>query len=273
MAARLPDLVVIGAPKAGTTTLARWLGAHPQVAFSANKELEFFDQHWDRGLDWYRDQLPAEPGDRVVAEATPMYLSDPAVPARVAATLPEARFVALLREPVARAWSNYWFFCQLGVEKRTWDRAISSELAGRVGPGYLLRGRYADQLARWDDAVGPDRLHVLLLDDLIADPAASYASVCRFAGLPVVPPPTGGAVNPTSRPRSRQLQNALRSSTAGPLRRRLYTWNSRGGAVPGLESADRDRLRLLFTEDNERLAARLGRELPASWGTAATVPC
>ena len=82
MPARLPDLVVVGAPKAGTTTLAHWLRDHPQVAFSTEKELEFFDLHHERGLDWYLAQLPQDPGDRVVAEATPTYLSD------VAATHP-----------------------------------------------------------------------------------------------------------------------------------------------------------------------------------------
>ena len=105
MPARLPDLVVIGAPRSGTTTLSHWLRAHPGVAFSHRKEVEFFDLFHDRGLPWYLSQFPEDPGSRCVVEATPTYLSEPGVDQRVAAALPEDRFVAILREPVARAWS------------------------------------------------------------------------------------------------------------------------------------------------------------------------
>lgn len=256
---RLPDLVVVGAPKAGTTTLAAWLAEHPQVAVSATKELEFLDVHFDRGLDWYRAQLPTAGPGTVVAEATPTYLAHPLAPARAADVLPDTRFVAVLREPVARAWSQYWFFRMLGVERRSW--AASQEW-------HLGIGRYPEQLARWDAAVGRDRLLLLLFDDLQADPAALFAQVCRFAGVrDDVLPVSTAAVNPTQRPRSGALQWALRDSGAGRTRlgRRAFLWNAAGGPPPVLDAAEAARLRAGLAEERAALEERLERPLPASW--------
>ncbi|MGB8651454.1 MAG: sulfotransferase [Mycobacteriales bacterium] len=267
---RLPDLVVIGAPKAGTTSLAQWLSQHPEVQMSATKELEFFDRHYERGTDWYRSQLPPGGDGIVVGEATPTYLGHPLAPARAAATIPDARYVAVLREPVSRAWSNYWFFCQLGVERRTWAAALRAEHRGRGSTDYLGRGRYAEQLARWDAAVGQEKLLVLLFDDLLADPVDVFARVCRFAGLrDDVQPSSTRSVNPTSRPRSRHLQYALHASgtsrrtTAG---RRLWAWNAHGGRPPALAPDRAAQLRESFCASNAALAERLGRPLPACWG-------
>jgi hypothetical protein len=268
MTARLPDLVVVGAPKAGTTTLTHWLRVHPDVAVSRKKELEFFDRHYDRGLGWYLEQLPQDPGDRVVVEATPTYLSEPGVAERVAADVPQARFVAVLREPVARAWSNYWFFRQLGLERRSWRRAMAQS-SDAPGPedrvGYLWRGRYAEQLERWEALVGPERLHVALFDDLVADPQGEYDRICAFAGIASVPLADRESVNTTRQPRSARLQLALSSGSAGPVRKRLFAWNANGRPVPARDPAEEAALRLRFSAVNEDLAARLGRRLPPSW--------
>jgi hypothetical protein len=268
MTARLPDLVIVGAPKAGTTTLTHWLRSHPCVEVSHDKELEFFNLHYERGLSWYLDRLPQDPGDRVVVEATPAYLSEPGVAERVAADLPDTRFVAVLREPVARAWSNFWFFRQLGLERRSWGRAMEeSSDAPTVQDrcGYLWRGRYAEQLARWDVHVGAERLHTVLFDDLVADPQAEYDRICAFAGIGPAPLPGRESVNTTRQPRSAGLQRALSSPTAGRLRGRLYAWNAEGRPVPARDPRDEAALRSRFASANDALARRLGRPLPASW--------
>ncbi len=273
MPARLPDLVVIGAPKAGTTTLTHWLRTHPGVAFSAVKELEFFDRRFDRGLPWYLEQLPSDPGDRCVVEATPTYLSDPDAPGRMAHALPHARFVAVLREPVARAWSQYWFFVQLGLERRSWAQALAQEIAGRpeaLDIGYLWRGRYGAQLTHWDALVAQERRHVLLTDDLASDPVAAYAGVCRFAGLEAREPPGRTSVNPTRLPRSRRLQRALQSPEAGRARRAAYVWNARGRVLPALPIDEHARWAPLFDADLTVLEERIGRRLPPRWRPSLT---
>jgi Sulfotransferase domain len=267
---RLPDLVIIGAPKAGTTSLAHWLSEHPQVAMSSTKELEFLDENYHRGLEWYRRQLPDVHGDAVVGEATPTYLADHRAPIRAAEALPQTRFVAILREPVARAWSSYWFFRALGVERRSWRRALAAEASGRAHEraDYMARGRYADQIARWDAAVGRDRLLLLLFDDLRADPVGVFAEICRFAGVrdDVVPASTA-SVNQTPRPRAPMLQWALRATRTSfhEPGRRLWEWNLRSGRRPVLDRAEARALQAEFLDDNRRLERRLGRPLPASW--------
>jgi hypothetical protein len=236
---------------------------------SATKELSFFDEHFELGIDWYRSQLPAGGPGIVVGEATPTYLGEPLAPARVAATIPDAKFIAVLREPVSRAWSNFWFFCQLGVERRSWDAALRAERNGGDKTGYLSRGRYAEQLARWDDAVAADRLLVLLFDDLLADPAQAFSRVCRFAGVrDDAAPSSTESVNPTSRPRSRQLQYLLHSSgipQRSALGRRVWRWNASGGPPPKLDGRQAADLRRSFAESNAALVKRIGRSLPVSW--------
>ena len=277
MTGRLPDILIIGAPKAGTTTIARWLADHPQVAMSAPKELEFLDKNFARGLDWYRGQFPeVEPSVRL-GEATPTYLFDPHAPTRAATNLPDTRFIAVLREPVSRAWSNYWFFRSLGVERRTWGRAIAAETSHRDAPHphYLDRGRYADQIARWDAAVGADRLLVLLFDELRADPVGLFSRICRFAGVrdDVVPPSTA-SVNPTHRPKVPALQWMLRDSGAArrSVGQRLWQWNLQSTERARLDPAQLHRLQALFVADNRRLEERLGRPLPDSWYAPAPSP-
>ena len=263
----LPGLLLVGAPRSGTTTLAAALASHPDVAFSLRKEVEYFDLYYDRGPGWYAAQFPDRPGLRV--EATPTYLSDPAAVDRIARDLPDARFVAVLREPVSRAWSQYWFFTQLGIEPRSWQRALRDERRrGREDPvGYLWRGRYAEQIARWDTAVGADRLLVLLFDDLVARPAEVLDAVCAFAGLAAgrAEVPTR-SVNPSARPWSRRLTHLLAAPDAGALRRRALLLSSSRRRQPALPIEQRRALAREFADDEAALEQRLGRALPASWG-------
>jgi hypothetical protein len=271
MTARLPDLLVIGAPKAATTTLVHWLREHPGVAVGSRKEVEYFDLNHHRGLDWYLEQLPQDPGERLVVEGTPSYMSEPGAAERIAATLPEARFVAVLREPVARAWSNYWFFRMLGVESRSWGRAFAAALdepSPDDHPGYVWRGRYAEQLARWESLVGRERLHVALFDEVLADPQAVYDGICAFAGLSPRTLPSRESVNPTLIPRFPRLQPLLRSNQAGRVRAALYRWNAQGRPVPAMTPRQAAQAAERFAEPNARLEEWLGRPLPARWHDA-----
>src|SRR5688572_19406956 len=108
-AGRLPDFVVIGSMRAGSTSLARYIGAHPSVYMPPKKELHFFDWNWDRGLDWYRAQFrDATPG-AIIGEATPIYIVYREAMERLAKACPEARLLVVLRDPVSRAYSHYWY--------------------------------------------------------------------------------------------------------------------------------------------------------------------
>ena len=104
----LPDFVVIGAQKAGTTSLYRMLRKHPQVHMPRTKELHYFDFHYERGPEWYAAQFRPGRWERRRGEATPNYMWGPLARQRLIADLPSARIIAILRNPVDRAYSHYW---------------------------------------------------------------------------------------------------------------------------------------------------------------------
>lgn len=196
----LPDFLVIGGQRCGTTSLYHYLAAHPQVRAASGKELQYFTLHHRRGERWYRGHFPTlAPGERTF-EASPYYLFHPSAPARVAAALPEARFIALLRDPVERAYSHYLHSRAYRAEPLRFADALAAEpgrLAAALARGpetraahaalrnhsYLARGRYAEQLERWFAHVDRARIHVVRSEDLYADPGRVYADLLRFLGL------------------------------------------------------------------------------------------
>ena len=214
----LPGFVILGAQRAGTTSVFDYLERHPDIVGPAGwdpsvpwrKELHFFTDRFDRGPDWYRASFPllAEQrvarlrgGDIVAGEATPYYLFHPAVPERMAATIPDVRLIVLLRNPVERAYSHYQHSRRLNVEPLSFEEALKAEderLSGEEerlvsDPGYssqahrhfsyLSRGRYADQLERWLAYFPRERILILRSEDLFAEPARCYAELLGFLGV------------------------------------------------------------------------------------------
>ena len=202
-ARRLPDFLVIGAQRAGSTSLFAQLCAHPGVAVPSHKEIHYFDNQSSRSLRWYRSHFPpaAAARGRLTGEASPYYLFHPAVPARVASALPDVRLVALVRDPVARAYSQYQLSVRDGHEQLGFEEALRAEpdrLAGEEPrlladrayrsaahrhQSYASRGLYAEQLRRWHEHVAPERLLVLTSEELFADPGRTAATVLAFLGL------------------------------------------------------------------------------------------
>ena len=173
----LPDFVILGAQKAGTTSLYAYLCAHPEVRAAARKEVHYFDLNYARGASWYRSMFPlavALASDRrggrrvLVGEASPYYLFHPLAAQRASALVPSAQLIVLLRDPVERAWSHYRHEVKAGREPLAFEAALAAEparLAGadaalRAGASpeahpshrtfsYVARGRYAEQLRPW----------------------------------------------------------------------------------------------------------------------------
>jgi hypothetical protein len=245
----LPDFLILGAQKAGTTALYAYLRWHPQITGPSFKEVSFFDRHYVRGERWYRAHLPIRRSG-LVGEASPSYLFHPLAPERVAGMLPRARLIALLRNPIDRAFSHYQHEVALGREPRSFEDALVAEderLRGEeerivADPAYFshawwnytyaARGRYAEQLERWFATFPPEQLLVLLTDDLAGDTAGTYRRVLEFLG-----------VDP------RGLDSYPR------IFEREY-----GEMDPGT----RARLEEEFAEPNRRLTELLGREVPWS---------
>jgi hypothetical protein len=202
----LPAFLIIGAQRAGSTSLFEYLCSHPKIAPPTHKEIHFFDDNWWRGLNWYRRFFPlARPGTRVLTgEASPYYLFHPAVPERVAASCPEVRLIVLLRDPIARAHSQYHHARRCGYERLSFKDALRLEpkrLAGEEQRilvdsrqtsfshrrhSYATRGLYADQLERWLAFFRPQQLLVLRSEDLLAHTDATFRAALEFLDLPAV---------------------------------------------------------------------------------------
>lgn len=202
---RDPDFIILGAQRAGTTSLFRYLAAHPRVAAPRRKELHFFSHFYDRGIDWYRAQFPSDRSERpVTGEATPYYLFHPHAPARIARDALRAKLIVLLRNPIDRAYSHYQHEVRRGDETLSFEEAIALEPARLRGEedrmladphyrsfahqhhSYLARGHYAVQLKRWFALTHPGPVLVLPSEHLYRNPTAAFAQVTGFLGLPPV---------------------------------------------------------------------------------------
>lgn len=180
---RLPTFLIIGAMKAGTTSLYHYLRDHPQVFLPETKEIMFFDQrhNWHRGVGWYAAQFQGAPRDAIaLGEASTSYTKFPIVkdaPERIATTLPDVRLVYLLRHPVERIRSHYLYNLARGTEWRTIADAVQQE------PLYLDISRYAMQLERYLAHVDRERLLLLDSRELRDDRTETLRRVFGFLGV------------------------------------------------------------------------------------------
>jgi hypothetical protein len=189
-AGRLPTFCVIGAMKAGTTSLAAWLDEHPDVHIAPQKETLFFNTPYNfwLGVDWYREQFAGAGTAKAVGDATPL-MQNPLAVRHMADLLPEASLVAILRNPIDRAYSHYQHIRALGQEKRSFRQALAAEreneAAARGDPprDYMQRGRYTRQLEAVLDRYDRKQLHVVLFEELRDRPQEVVGEVLRHIGV------------------------------------------------------------------------------------------
>jgi hypothetical protein len=183
----LPDFVVIGPGRSGTTFFYRLLNQHPLVEPAIKKELHFFDDLFDEGVEWYRGCFPQpkwkDGRQTITGEATPVYLFHPLVPERMAKIIPRAQLIALLRNPVDRTYSAYHHRVRNGRETRTFDEVIEAEL-DVASPELLSKGIYVDHLMRWSRYFSEEQMLVLKSEDLFERPRETLKLVLGFLDLP-----------------------------------------------------------------------------------------
>ena len=270
--APLPSFVIIGAMKSGTTSLAAYLNAHPDAYCSV--EPHYFDREFDRGLDWYREHFREAGAAAAVGDKSPSYMYHPAAIERLAVTLPDAKLVAILRNPVDRAHSHYWHQVRTGRETLSFGDAIAAEperLAGSRGHSpyaYADRGMYLRQLEHVSGLVPREKLLVLMFEDLRTDPTSTFASLCDHIGIDAsfVPPLVGEPTNTFRTYRPRWLWNAMHKyrlwrRLPRPVAERMGRAMTREASYTPMEPAVRARLLARFAEPNAALAAWLGRDL------------
>jgi hypothetical protein len=236
----LPDYLILGAQRAGTTSLYNWLIQHPNVVPAKRKEVRYFTFHEKRGKDWYGKQLNVRTKYSVHGEAEPNYLFCTYIRKNVKALVPNVKLIVMLRDPVARAFSNWKLMRDQGRESLTFTEAIRRE-ESRVAEShhnwlyhsYKGRGHYAIQLERWFHYFPKRQFIIVLSEKMFNTPDSVFHNVQDFLGL-----------DPIS------LKN-------------YKAWNKKGQR--GLHYKIRDQLREYFKPHNDLLAEMLDLD-DMGWG-------
>jgi hypothetical protein len=201
----VPDFLIVGAQKCGTTSLYNYLIQHPQIIPALCKEIHFFDIHFEKGLHWYQSQFPASLESKrkgITGEASPYYIFHPHVPKRIFQIMPKIKLIILLRNPVDRAYSHYHHQVKMGTELLSFKEAIKKE-ESRLKPemmkmlndenyhslpyqyySYLARGRYVEQLKAWMNLFPMKQFLIVKSEDFYLNPEVIFHHVLDFLGLP-----------------------------------------------------------------------------------------
>ena len=199
-----PDFLIIGAQKCGTTSLFYYLSQHPDLNLPHTKEIHFFDLHYEKGIDWYKNNfLSADPFcNKLSGEASPYYLFHPLVPERVAMHLPNIKLIVMLRNPVDRAYSHFMHQRRLNNEPiDSFETAIAMEDLRTAGEeeklqlglineslplrrySYVNRGLYYRQISRWLKYFSINQILFVKSEDFFEYPILVFHEICDFLNI------------------------------------------------------------------------------------------
>lgn len=296
----LPNFLVIGAARCGTTSLHYYLAEHPEICMSSIKEPNYF--LFQATADGPRacidepsivaksvpdrrryERLFEQPDSPAVGEASPLYLYVRETPDLIKASRPEMRLIAVVREPIARAWSHFAYVNGDGVAAAAFADSCERELPlgyepYRTGTHFLRLSSYAEQLERYRRVFPPAQLLVIGYDDLVSAPRETLAGICRFLAVDdTFAFDTSVQYNPSSgdnswlacldhlvRPAFPQIKRMLPASASGRLAARRARWRAAHRGEDRLPISDelRSRLEEHFQPDIEWLAREEGLRFP-----------
>lgn len=305
--ARFPDFFIVGHPKCGTTALYRALRSHPEIFMPDAKEPNFFSAEWQapdataQGVENYLSLFASASTNQRIGEASVFYLSSDIAARHIADVQPEARIIAILREPTHFLYSLYLQFVRSDFEpESSFRRALALEAARRsrrnipAGAGswhrrllYCDHARYVEQLRRLHSAFPHDQVLVLIYDDLRRDNEGTLRSVLRFLNVDQALSLQMSDVNPSLRVRSRYLNRLAyrqqgivwrvgaglaRSAIPRGLRSRIWRARERViyDAPPKPDELFMVELRHRFKPEVVALSDYIKRDLVALWGYDAT---
>ena len=293
----MPNFLIIGFEKAGTTSVYHYLKQHPQVFMSPIKETNFFLHKGQnpevlpylgkellvvRKIADYLALFEEVSKHKAIGEASPLYLADPNAAECIRHYIPHAKLIALLRDPVERAYSAYWMRVRDGRETRSFEQAVEEELCGRlddlleIGRRHYVRwGLYARHLKFYFNRFDRSQLAIYLFEDMQADPRGLMRELFRFLDVDdAFAPDTSVHYNASGVPKYRLLRplfgksaltRTLRRGLPGPLYRRAASiqeaWRSRALSKPPMPPKLRRRLLARYRRDILELQAMLNRDL------------
>ena len=284
------DFLIVGAYKSGTTSLYKALASHPDIDMASIQEPNYFARPPEpspppRGYmesngyrrprafspDEYEALFPPRRQGHLRGDCSPEYMRNPHAVGRIAASVPGVRVIALLRNPIERALSDYSMFVRDGLETATFSEAIRRPQSDRLLDHYVYTGYYGQQLQRYYDALPPESIRVVLFEDFIAD-RAPLATLLGWLGAEDLSDELDSDVhNASGRPRNRAVAGAyvlrrksrkvLKPMVPAGLQQRVDTLLASGLEKLSMSQDDRDYLRDLYSDDVAQLSGLVGRDL------------
>jgi Sulfotransferase domain len=291
------DFMIIGAQKSGTTSLHKYLERHPRLYMLPEKEIPFFTnpEYCAKGWQWYSDLFFNEaPQDKLWGKSTPAYMTSLDVPRRIFEEMPHVKLIALLRNPIERAYSHYKMMVKREMESRPFLEVVDDKLKaetiererlfppGTEDVGYVAMGEYSLILEEYFKVFPREQLLVLFTDDLKRNPAEVLKRVMRFLGLDEDFSPAnlgkhyhvGGTrrriplaeADLAKHPLFRKFLSFLPVRLQFPFERRFLFWYMIWNTKPDPENAvppeARKRLARFYREDVQKLSQLLGCKVP-----------
>ncbi|WP_049935927.1 sulfotransferase domain-containing protein [Haloplanus natans] len=274
MSPPLPDFVIAGPQKCATTWLYECLREHPDVLLPDTDSVHYFDMHYSRGDEWYRDHFKTYDGEAMVGEETPSYIRDDVAPKRISRTIPNAKVLFVLRNPVDRAFSHYWH--EKSKDKMSFEFSEVFENYDLFSD-WVVPGLYNRHIERYLKHIPSENLKLCFFHDLVDDDWSYLQDVCEFLDI-----------DPTYKPSvldSKVNEGKVRGLKSNPLYR--FAVHSYSKCAPqfaieavrpahdavqnlltsqneyerGMRSEDRKRLEALIVDDIRELDTMVDRSL------------
>lgn len=195
---KMPDFIIIGTQKGGTSSLFYYLNQHPAIQMSTPKEVHYYDINYKKGIEWYKSHFPFKWSTKLAGEASPYYIFHPHAPKRLKKDLPNAKIIMLLRDPAERAFSHYKMNKKNGTEALSFEEAIDKENERlendlkKLGENefynaqnhrifsYASRGQYDEQLQNWLQYFALNQMLIIKSEDFFENPEKVVKQVLEF---------------------------------------------------------------------------------------------
>lgn len=273
---QLPNFLIVGGQKCGSTTLHNVLVEHPEIFMSEQKEINFFtlDEKYHRGVSAYAKHFEAAKSEIMIGESSPGYMVHSEVPARILEKLGPVKIVIILRNPIKRALSQYWDNRRQLKESLELSQVIDRFLSDDYQPGvrgYFSRGVYMKYIERYEMLFGSDNIHVMIMEELIKKPQVTLQQLYQFLGVDTqvglqTLPAAYNASTVWKNPFYQLLFNYPALTSFLPKRGRslLFFGKQEPYKYQALSGAELRKLEDFYSGWNMKLEQYLGREL-SSW--------
>lgn len=183
----LPDFLIVGAMKAGSTTLMDYLVGHQEVGIP-NEEINYFDkdENYQKGISWYSNWFRRFGDKKITGEKTPAYCYEPKAVKRIYDQNPSMKLVWILRNPVKRTYSNYWHYIRIGKEILSFKECLEQEsdrVRNDIYKGYFQRSVYANQVERFLEYFPMSQMHFIIFEEFIKDPEKGLHELSNFLDI------------------------------------------------------------------------------------------